>query len=103
MNPASRKQINGRWSNLSFCMHQPQVLEGLDYLARAASAEVPGLTMQMKWTGIPSELALDPAATSLFDKAWMQKLEDLGTTRARSTKPWDIIDSPYSRPLPQTP
>lgn len=103
MNPASRKQINGRWSNLSFFMHQPQVLEGLDYLARAASAEVPGLTMQMKWTGIPSELALDPAATSLFDKAWMQKLEDLGTTRARSTKPWDIIDSPYSRPLPQTP
>ncbi len=103
MNPASLKQINRRWSNLSFYMHHPQVLEGLDYLAHAASAEVPGLTMQMKWTAIPSELALDPAATSLFDKGWMQRLEELGTTRARSAKPWDTIHSPYIRPLPQTP
>ena len=103
MNPASRKQINGRWSTLSFYMHQPQVLEGIDYLARAATAEVPGLTMQMKWTAIPSELALDPAASSLFDKGWMQRLETLGATRARSAKPWDTIHSPYIRPLPQTP
>ncbi|MBC7840908.1 MAG: patatin-like phospholipase family protein [Gemmatimonadaceae bacterium] len=103
MNPASLKQINRRWSNLSFYMHHPQVLEGLDYLARAASAEVPGLTMQMKWTAIPSELAIDPAASSLFDKGWMQRLETLGTTRARSAKPWDSIHSPYVRPVPQTP
>jgi predicted acylesterase/phospholipase RssA len=103
MNPASRKQINSRWSTLSFYMHQPQVIEGLDYLARAATAEVPGLTMQMQWTGIPAEVALDPAATSLFNKAWMQKLEELGTTRARSTAPWDTVESPYVRPLPQKP
>jgi hypothetical protein len=103
MNPASRKQINGRWSILSFYMHQPQVIQALDYLAHAASAEVPGLTMQMQWTAIPSETALDPAASSLFDKAWMQKLEELGTTRARSSTPWDTIDSPYVRPIPYKP
>ena len=103
MNPASRKQINGRWSTLSFYMHQPQVIEGLDYLARAASAEIPGLSMQMKWTAIPSGQALDPRASSLFDKGWMQRLEELGVARARSAKPWDTIESPYIRPVPQTP
>jgi len=102
MNPASRKQINRRWSNLSFFMHQPQVLEGLEYLAAAASA-VPGLTMQMQWTGIPSELALDPAASSLFDKAWMQRLEDLGEARAKSAQAWDIVVSPYVRPAVMKP
>ena len=97
MDPASRRQINRRWSNLSFFMHQPQVLEGLEYLAAAASA-VPGLTMQMQWTGIPSETALDPAAASLFDKAWMQRLENLGEARAKSAQAWDIVVSPYVRP-----
>ncbi len=103
MDPASRKQIQGRWGNVSFFNHQPLVLEGLDNLARAATGEIPGLTMQMKWTAIPSEVALDPASNSLFDKAWMQKLEDLGIARARGAKPWDILESPYIRPVPQTP
>ena len=103
MNPASRGQIQGRWSTISFYMHQPQVLEGLDYLARAATAEIPGLTMRMQWTAIPSEVALDPKASSLFDKEWMQRLEELGVTRAKSEKPWDTIHSPYVRPAVQTP
>jgi hypothetical protein len=98
MDPASRRQIQGRWSNVSFYNHQPLVLEGLDNLARAASGEIPGLTMRMQWTAIPSEIALDPASSSLFDKAWMQKLEDLGRTRATSSRPWDTLESPYVRP-----
>jgi hypothetical protein len=52
----------------------------------------------MQWTAIPSEIALDPASSSLFDKAWMQKLEDLGRTRATSSRPWDTLESPYVRP-----
>ncbi len=103
IDPASRKQINRRWSNLSFYMHQPQVIEGLDYLARAASTGIPGLSMQLKWTAIPSELAVDPAASSLFDKAWMQRLEDLGTQRAIGAAPWDTLYSPYVRPVPIKP
>jgi hypothetical protein len=97
MNPASRSQIQSRWSTVSFFMHQPQVLEGLEYLAAAASA-VPGLQMQMRWTGVPSELALDPAAVSLFDKAWMLRLEELGESRAKGATPWDTVVSPYVRP-----
>ncbi len=103
INPASRKQISGRWPNLSFFAHQPQVLEGLDYLATAASATIPGLNMQLRWTGIPSETALDPAASTLFNKAWMQRLEDLGTQRALGAAPWDSVVSPYVRPVPARP
>ena len=98
MNPASRKAINGRWSTLSFFMHQPQVLEGLESLARAVSTGVPGVTMEMRWTAIPSELALEPEANTLFNKAWMLRLEELGTARATSASPWDSIVSPYVRP-----
>ena len=103
INPASRKDINARWSNLSFFMHQPQVIEGLGYLARAATADIPGLTMQMHWTEIPAETALDPASGSLFNKAWMQTLEELGARRAASRSPWDTVVSPYVRPVPHTP
>lgn len=86
-----------------FYMTQPQILQGLQYLAEAATAGVPGLTMQMQWTAIPSEIALDPASSSLFNKEWMQKLETLGTTRAASAKPWDTIVSPYVRPAAVSP
>ncbi len=103
INPANRKQIAGRWSNILFYLHHSQVLEGLDNLARAATGSIPGLSMQMKWTAIPSELALEPDANTLFNKRWMQRLEDLGTLRARSANPWDTIYSPYVRPLPLTP
>jgi Patatin-like phospholipase len=103
VNPASRKQIGTRWSNLMFYMGHPQTLQGLEYLAQAATAGVPGLSMQMQWTAIPAEVALDPASSSLFNKEWMQKLETLGTTRAVSAKPWDTIVSPYVRPAAVSP
>lgn len=103
IDPASRKQISARWGNVMFYLNQVQVLEGLDNLATAASLSIPGLTMRMKWTGVPAEVALDPAANTLFNKQWMQKLEDLGSTRARGAKPWDAIESAYARPRPLTP
>jgi hypothetical protein len=103
MNPANRKQIAGRWSTILFYLNQPQVLEGLHHLATAASSSIPGLTMELNTTAIPSELALDPAAASLFNKEWMQRLEALGTARARSARPWDALESPYVRPAPRAP
>lgn len=103
MDPASRKGINGRWSGVSFYLHQTQVLEGLSNLAAAASATLPGLTMQMKFTAIPSELATDPDANTLFNKGWMQRLESLGTQRAAGATPWDRLESSYVRPAPITP
>jgi hypothetical protein len=69
-------------------------------LARAVSADVPGLNVEMRYTAIPSELATEPGANMLFDEAWMLRLEKLGYERARSTSPWDEIGSPYERPAP---
>jgi Patatin-like phospholipase len=103
MNPASRKAITSRWGSVSFYTNQPQVLQGLEYLAQAATSSLPGLTMQMRFTAIPSELGLEPGANTFFDKAWMQRLEALGEERARSSTPWDAVISPYVRPTPRTP
>jgi Patatin-like phospholipase len=100
VNPASRKQIAGRWSGLMFYMNQPQVVQGLEYLTVAASNAIPGLSMRLQWTAIPSELGLEPDANTLFKKSWMQRLEALGTQRALSATPWDSIVSPYVRPVP---
>jgi Patatin-like phospholipase len=99
VNPANRKQIAGRWSTLMFYMNQPQVVQGLEYLTIAASNAIPGLSMQLHWTAIPSELGLEPDANTLFKKSWMQRLEALGTQRALSAAPWDSIVSPYVRPV----
>lgn len=98
MNPASRKQINGRWGGVMFFAHHPQLLEGLDNLARAASAEVPGLSMQFRYTAIPAEVASEPLASTLFNKQFMQQLEAMGLARARSAAPWDSLTSSYARP-----
>ena len=103
IDPSSRKQITSRWGGLSFFTHQPQVLALLDNLASAASATIPGLSMQLKWSAIPSETALDPAANTLFNKGWMLRLEALGTKRATGPAPWDAIVSPYVRPAPLAP
>ncbi len=103
INPSNRKKISSRWGGVSFFSHQPQVLEGLDNLARAASAELPGLTMQMRWTAVPSEVALEPGADTFFNKQWMQRLEQLGEQRARGAHPWDVLVSPYVRPAAQLP
>ena len=103
IDPSNRRKISSRWGGLSFYSHQPQVLEGLDNLARAASAELPGLTMQMRWTAVPSEVALERGADTFFNKQWMLRLEQLGEQRARAAHPWDVLVSPYVRPAPQLP
>jgi hypothetical protein len=98
VDPASRSQIAGRGNLLLFWTQQPQIAERLADLARAVSAGVPGLRMQVRYTAIPSELAGEPGAAALADEAWMRRLEQLGYDRALGTTPWDQIVSPYRRP-----
>lgn len=98
IDPASRSQIAGRGDLLLFWAQQPQIPERLADLARAVSADVPGLRMEVRYTAIPSELAGEPGAAALADEAWMRRLEKLGYDRALSATPWDEITSPYRRP-----
>ncbi|MGH7418438.1 MAG: hypothetical protein ACREKB_11740, partial [Candidatus Rokuibacteriota bacterium] len=101
IDPASRSQIAGRGNLLLFWAQQPQIPERLADLARAVSAGVPGLRMEVRYTAIPSELAGEPGAAALADEAWMRRLEKLGYDRALSATPWDEIISPYQRPRPR--
>lgn len=98
MNPASRKAVGTRGSMVMFWSHQPQQLRALGELARAVSADVPGLRMETRVTTIPQEMSLAPGAAKLFESAFMIRLEELGYTRARSAAPWDDIVSPFERP-----
>ena len=85
---------------LLYTAQQPQLLARIAELARAVSADVPGLRMEVKMTAFPPQLASDPAAALLFDAAWMQRLEGLGYARARSDAPWDSIPSVDVLPAP---
>jgi hypothetical protein len=98
IDPADRAAIARRSNLLLFWTQQSGLLARLAELSRAVSADVPGLNMEMRYTAVPSELATEPGANTLFDAAWMLRLEKLGYERARSASPWNEIGSPYERP-----
>ena len=100
MNPSDRGAIAQRGSLLLFWTQQSRLLSRVAEQARAVSSDIPGLSMEMRYTAVPSELATEPGANSLLDTAWMLKLEKLGYERARSASAWDEIVSPYERPAP---
>lgn len=97
--PSSRGGISARSTEVLFWAAQPQVLQRLQELAQAVSSDVPGLTLQVRIAQPHASLATEPGADKLFDKAWMQRLEQIGYDQARSTAPWDSITSSYTRPI----
>ncbi|MEP6691943.1 MAG: patatin-like phospholipase family protein [Gemmatimonadaceae bacterium] len=98
MDPARRTQIHQRGDGVLYYSQQPLLLENLANLARAVTATVPGLRVELRFTAVPPELANAPGASQLFDKAFMRQLEQLGFDRAQSANPWDETTSRYERP-----
>jgi heat shock protein HslJ len=98
INPASASEMSRRSSLLLFWTQQPQILQHLQDQARAVNAEFPGLRVEVHATAIPSELASEPGADKLFDKAWMDRMQTLGYSRAQSAAPWDEFVPVYARP-----
>jgi hypothetical protein len=96
--PSSRGGISSRSTEVLFWAAQPQVLQRLQELADAVSTGVPGLSLQVRIAQPHASLATEPGAEKLFDKAWMQRLEQIGHDQARSATPWDSITSSYTRP-----
>jgi hypothetical protein len=99
--PSKRGQMDSRSTMLLFYLHQPSTLEKLDYLARAVTADVPGLRLEMRVTAIPAEQSVAPGADKLFNKDFMQRLDSLGFARAQSRTPWDVLPSAFVRPEAQ--
>lgn len=96
--PHKRRAVDDRSRWAMFWAQQPQLLERLESLALAVSYDVPGLTMSVRHTGIPSAMATEPGATDLFNLAWMERIEQYGFERAQSDSPWDAVVSPFIRP-----
>ncbi len=97
--PSSRGDISSRSNELLFWAAQPQALQRLQDLARAVSADVPGLSMQVRIAQPHASLATEPGADKLFNRDWMQRLEQIGYDQARSRSPWDSVTSAYERPV----
>jgi predicted acylesterase/phospholipase RssA len=98
LDPSSRKDMDMRTSLLMLSAQHPQIVEALNTLAQAVRASVPGLVLEARYTAIPVALSVEPAASKLFDKGFMQRLETLGYERARGATPWDSTISAYTRP-----
>lgn len=98
ISPSSRKQMSSRSTALLFYLHQPATLAGLENLARAVSAEVPGMRMQVRVAALPASEATAPGASELFDRRFMQRLDSIGFAQAQRPNPWDSITGAYARP-----
>jgi len=99
--PSRRRAISDRSTEVLFWAAQPQLLQRLQVLATAVSADVSGVSMQVRIAQPHASLATEPGAQQLFDRAWMQRLEQIGYEQARGPTPWDTIVSSYARPTPR--
>ena len=98
IDPAKRSKITQRTNGLMLMGQVPQFLSSIDNLARAVTADVAGLTVEMQYTAIPAELGNEPGAEALFNGEWMTRLEKFGYERAQSATPWMQLTTPYARP-----
>lgn len=96
--PSSRRQISSRSTGLLFYLHQSATLAGLENLARAVSAEVPGVRMQVRVATLPASESTSPGAAALFERRFMQRLDSIGFARAQRPAPWDTVIGAFARP-----
>lgn len=98
IDPSNRSAISTRSTGLLFYLHQPSTLDRLQNLARAVSAEVPGVRMELRVAALPSGESTSPGAEKLFERRFMQRLDSLGFVKARGSAPWDVVPSAFRRP-----
>jgi hypothetical protein len=91
LDPASRKAMNSRATELLFFTQQSKMFERFENLTRAVSQAVPGINIELRGTSLDASLVNEPGASDLFNKAWMRRIEKLGYERARGSNLWDIV------------
>jgi predicted acylesterase/phospholipase RssA len=97
LDPESRTAMTERARSLVFRSMQSEAVERISDLTRAVSTGVRGLRMQLRVTMIPHELAEEPGADTVYDPAWMLRLEQIGYERARGESGWDRVIVPRDR------
>lgn len=98
ISPSSRAQVSSRSTALLFYLHQSSTLAGLENLARAVSADVPGMRMQVRVATLPASESTSPGADALFERRFMQRLDSIGFVRAQRPTPWDTVIGAFVRP-----
>lgn len=98
LDPASARGMARRSNALVWYGAQPLMMSRLHELAPAVAREVPGMTLEVRHVAIPAALGMEPGASTLFDREWMRRLEQLGRERAMAPDPWDAVPSAYARP-----
>lgn len=96
--PSSLAQVRSRSTALLFYLHQSSTLAGLENLARAVSADVPGMRMQVRVATLPASESTSPGADALFERRFMQRLDSIGFVRAQRPTPWDTVIGAFARP-----
>lgn len=90
------RAVRDRADRLMFSHAQQFTITRFWDLARAVTAGVPGLTMELRYTAIPRAFSSAPGADRLFDQAFMQRLQEAGFARAQGASPWDELPlNPY--------
>jgi hypothetical protein len=97
IDPESRAEMSERSQALLFRAVQAELVERVADLTRAVSGGVRGLHMQLHVTMIPPELAEEPGSETVYDPAWMLRLEQIGYERARGESAWDRVIVPRDR------
>jgi len=98
IDPSNRSAISTRSTGLLFYLHQSSTLDRLQNLARAVSAEVPGVRMELRVAALPSGESTSPGAEKLFERRFMQRLDSIGFAKARGSASWDSVSSAFRRP-----
>ena len=99
VNERSVGAIRTRGTWLMYFQAQQQALTRLWELSNAVTTGVPGLRMEMRYTAVPDSFGTQPAAKKLFDRAFMERLEQTGFERAQGASPWDELPvNPFARP-----
>lgn len=98
VDPAEITGVHWRADFVMLEATQPQIVERLSLLASTVNARVPELRVEMRFTAVPNETSVYPGAEKLFDTRFMNRLVDIGYSRARGATPWDSVATAYERP-----
>ena len=103
INHRSVEAVYNRGTRLLFSLKELMTLTRYWELSQAVTTGVPGLTMEMRFIGVPQELTGEVSLSRMVDPALMRRLDQCGFERARGNSRWDTLPvSAYARPAAET-
>lgn len=95
--PDDRSAMSTRSNTLMFFADQARSVDRAVFLVDTINSAARGLTMELRLTTIPAELAEHPGAFEAYDENFAMHLEQVGYDRGRSNAQWDVTVRPRTR------